>query len=169
MKIYDFSSQFSSKAMQPFQRQREKLICLGSPKSPDLKSSSSMERSSSFVSSHKWETLWRILLSRKIQDFFLPNGYFPTVSLNANAKEELKKKKKKSGHQSLWQENLETYVTAVACRCTQGKKAAPRLCLLWAHGHMSPHCTPCPRAPLASPPSSLFPPLPLLPGKQIQR
>lgn len=29
-----------------------------------------------------------------MQDFFLPYGYFPTVSLNANAKEELKKKGK---------------------------------------------------------------------------
>lgn len=40
-KIYDFSS----KAAWPFWRQREKPICLGSPESPDVKSSSSAQRS----------------------------------------------------------------------------------------------------------------------------
>lgn len=76
-KIYDFSSQFPSEAAWPFWRQREKPICPGSPQSPDVKSSSSVQRASSFVSSRKLEILWRILPSRKTQDFFSALRVFP--------------------------------------------------------------------------------------------
>lgn len=73
-KIYDFSSQFPSKAAWPFWRQREKPICPGSAESPDVKSSSSVQRASSFVSSHKLEILGRILLSKKTWEWCV--GFF---------------------------------------------------------------------------------------------
>lgn len=101
-KIYDFSSKFPSEAAWPFWRQREQPICPGSAESPDVKSSSSVLRASSFVSSRKSEILWRILLSRKTQElvgvfflyfciiYFCIYEHFPTVSPKAKAKDELK-------------------------------------------------------------------------------
>lgn len=170
-KIYDFSSQFPSEAAWPFWRQREKPICPGSPQSPDVKSSSSVQRASSFVSSRKLEILWRILPSRKTQDFFSALRVFPdcvskgkgkgwaqtnqtrtqlnkTTTFRSNAPPNTKQNKARQNKMprqwSLWQKTPETY-SAKSCVTPRGTQMQR----LWPRRH--PHrCRQPSRGPLSS-------------------
>lgn len=190
-KIYDFSSQFPSEAAGPFWRQREKPICPGSPESPDVKSSFSVQRSSFFVSSRKLEILWSILLSRKTQDlrvFFCLMSISLLCLQRQRQKMSSNKAEQNKTKQNTTKQNKKNHKTQTKAR----QNKMPRQWSLWqkipetyfANGCVTtvalrcsgsdPHSThrdvgSRPKHPLAPTPVFLSPPLPLFPGKLIRR